>query len=113
VFTNVTNPRSHVARKNEYKRTLVKQGASIGANATVVCGVTLGRYCFIGAGAVVTRDVPDYAMVHGNPARLRGWMCYCGVMLDVGTSTGGAEIAQCCGCSRRYQKRGLVVVEYV
>jgi UDP-2-acetamido-3-amino-2,3-dideoxy-glucuronate N-acetyltransferase len=112
VFTNVTNPRSHVPRKNEYKRTLVKQGASIGANATVICGVTLGRYCLIGAGAVITRDVPDYAMVYGNPGRLRGWMCYCGVKLDLETSPASAEIAQCYACSRRYQKKGLAVVEY-
>jgi UDP-2-acetamido-3-amino-2,3-dideoxy-glucuronate N-acetyltransferase len=112
VFTNVVNPRSHVPRKNEYKRTLVKRGASIGANATVVCGVTLGRYCFIGAGAVITRDVPDYAMVYGNPARLRGWMCSCGVKLDLETSIGSGEIAQCCACSRRYQKKGLAVMEY-
>ncbi|MBW7935095.1 MAG: N-acetyltransferase, partial [Gemmatimonadaceae bacterium] len=69
VFTNVVNPRSAVSRKHEYKRTLVKQGASIGANATVVCGATLGRYCFVGAGAVVTKDVPDYALVTGVPAR--------------------------------------------
>ena len=64
--------------QDEYRETLVKQGASIGANATIVCGNTLGRYCFVGAGAVVTRDVPDYAMVFGNPARVRGWVCYCG-----------------------------------
>lgn len=112
VFTNVTNPRSHVPRQNEYKQTLVKRGASIGANATVVCGVTLGRYSFIGAGAVVTRDVPDYAMVHGNPAGLRGWMCFCGVKLDLGTSTDGADIAQCRACSRLYQKKGHALVEY-
>jgi len=111
VFTNVVNPRSHVPRKNEYKRTLVKQGASIGANATVVCGVTLGRYCFIGAGAVITRDVPDYAMVYGNPGRLRAWMCSCGVKLDLETSTDSVEIAQC-ACGHRYQKKGLAVVEY-
>ena len=72
VFTNVINPRSHVNRKNEYRRTLVKRGASIGANATVVCGVTLGKYCFVAAGAVVTRDVPDYALVTGVPAAKGG-----------------------------------------
>ncbi len=74
VFTNVINPRSAIARKNEYKTTLVKQGASIGANATIVCGNTIGRYSFIGAGAVVTKNVPDYALVTGNPARQTGWM---------------------------------------
>src|SRR5262249_23677004 len=78
VFTNVINPRSHINRKHEYRRTLVKRGASIGANATVVCGVTLGRYSFVAAGAVVTRDVPDYALVMGVPAEHMGWMCYCG-----------------------------------
>ena len=67
-FTNVINPRSHVSRKDEYKTTLVRKGASIGANATIVCGTTLGRYCFVGAGAVVTKDVPDYALVYGTPA---------------------------------------------
>lgn len=74
VFTNVTNPRSAVNRKNQYAKTLVKQGATIGANATVVCGHNIGRYAFIGAGAVVTKDVPDYALIIGNPARQTGWM---------------------------------------
>src|SRR5205823_10601062 len=74
VFTNVLNPRSHVSRKSEYKRTLVQKGATLGANSTIVCGVTIGRYAFVGAGAVVTRDVPDYALVFGNPASRRGWM---------------------------------------
>jgi UDP-2-acetamido-3-amino-2,3-dideoxy-glucuronate N-acetyltransferase len=109
VFTNVINPRSHVPRRNEYQRTLVRRGASIGANATIVCGVTLGCYCFIGAGAVVTRDVPDYAMVFGNPARLRGWMCYCGVKLALGTSHHGGEATVCQACGRRYQKEDLTV----
>lgn len=81
VFTNVTNPRSHVSRKHEFAKTLVRKGASIGANATIVCGVTLGKYCFIGAGAVVTRDVADYALVVGNPAHPIGWMCRCGERL--------------------------------
>jgi len=67
VFTNVINPRSHVSRKDEYKKTFVKKGASIGANATIVCGITLGRYCFIGAGSVVTKDIPDYGLYYGNP----------------------------------------------
>ena len=82
VFTNVINPRSHVLRRDEYLTTLVKKGATIGANATVVCGVTLGEYAFIGAGAVVTHDVPDYALIYGNPARIQGWMCQCGIRLD-------------------------------
>jgi UDP-2-acetamido-3-amino-2,3-dideoxy-glucuronate N-acetyltransferase len=74
VFTNVTNPRSGVDRRGLYETTQVKRGATIGANATIVCGITLGEYCFIGAGAVVTRDVQPYALVMGNPARQRGWM---------------------------------------
>jgi UDP-2-acetamido-3-amino-2,3-dideoxy-glucuronate N-acetyltransferase len=111
VFTNVVNPRSHIPRRNEYKRTLVRRGASIGANATVVCGVTLGRYCFIGAGAVITRDVPDYAIVYGNPARLRGWMCYCGVKLALGISHDSIESTECRSCSRRYHREGLTVRE--
>jgi len=86
VFTNVVNPRSHVSRKHEYRRTLVQRGASIGANATVVCGATLGAYCFIGAGAVVTKDVLPYALMAGVPARRIGWMCQCGEKLPVGES---------------------------
>lgn len=98
VFTNVINPRSHIVRRNEYRRTLARQGASIGANATIVCGVTLGRYCFIGAGSVVTHDVPDYALMMGSPARQKGWMCYCGVRLN---ETGGK--ASCAACGRHYR----------
>jgi UDP-2-acetamido-3-amino-2,3-dideoxy-glucuronate N-acetyltransferase len=97
VFTNVINPRSHVLRKLEYKRTLVRKGASIGANSTIVCGVTLGRYSFIGAGAVVTHDVPDYALMIGVPAVQVGWICYCGIRLPAA----GREI-RCSACDRRY-----------
>ncbi|HRH70402.1 MAG TPA: acyltransferase [Flavobacteriales bacterium] len=82
VFTNVINPRSAVNRRGEYLRTLVKQGASIGANATIVCGHDIGRYAFIGAGAVVTREVPDHALVVGNPARQTGWMSEYGHKLE-------------------------------
>lgn len=81
VFTNVVNPRSNINRKSEYARTLVKKGATIGANATVVCGITIGRYAFVGAGAVVTKDIKDYALVVGNPARQTGWMSEFGVKL--------------------------------
>lgn len=81
VFTNVINPRSHVIRKNEYKKTIVRKGASIGANATVVCGNEIGKYAFIAAGAVVTKDVPSYALMAGVPAKQIGWMCACGVSL--------------------------------
>jgi len=97
VFTNVINPRSHVNRREEYRRTLVKRGASIGANATVVCGTTLGEYCFVAAGAVVTRNVPDYALVMGVPAEQVGWMCYCGTRLPDSPSE-----AACSACGRRY-----------
>ena len=82
VFTNVINPRSHIIRKHEYKNTLVKKGATIGANATIICGVTIGYYAFIGAGAVVIRDVPAHALVVGSPAKQKGWMCNCGIRLD-------------------------------
>jgi len=99
VFTNVTNPRSHVSRKSEYKRTLVKRGASIGANATIVCGATLGEYAFIGAGAVVTKDVPAYAMMAGVPARRIGWMCQCGEKLPP-FKDGRARCAACNGVYR-------------
>jgi UDP-2-acetamido-3-amino-2,3-dideoxy-glucuronate N-acetyltransferase len=104
VFTNVTNPRSHVSRKDEYQKTLVKRGASIGANATVVCGHTIGRYAFIGAGAVVTRDVPDHAMVVGTPARIVGWMCQCGIKLDMSRDPQKLERATCGACSVSYSK---------
>ena len=106
VFTNVINPRSHVPRKDEYKTTLVKTGASIGANATIVCGSTLGRYCFIGAGAVVTRDVPDYALCYGNPARLRGWVCSCGEKLNTEPSEEGVETIECPSCGLHYWREG-------
>src|SRR5262249_20004192 len=105
VFTNVVNPRSHVSRKDEYKRTLVQKGASIGANATVVCGNTIGRYAFIGAGAVVTRDVPDYALVVGNPGRVVGWMCQCGIRLDV--SEEGRVSCSACGAGYRLEGKVL------
>jgi UDP-2-acetamido-3-amino-2,3-dideoxy-glucuronate N-acetyltransferase len=99
VFTNVVNPRSEIVRKNEYKATLVERGASIGANSTILCGHTIGRYAFIGAGAVVTRDVPAYALLVGNPARRMGWMCRCGIRLPAGT-------APVCGaCGARYAEK--------
>jgi UDP-2-acetamido-3-amino-2,3-dideoxy-glucuronate N-acetyltransferase len=116
VFTNVINPRSHVVRKNEYKCTLVRKGASLGANSTIVCGVTIGRYAFVGAGSVVTRDVPDYALVYGNPARLRGWMCACGVELAF-SLRGSEQTAECAACGARYirddQHVSAIVLETV
>ncbi|MEK9628130.1 MAG: Gfo/Idh/MocA family oxidoreductase [Nitrospinota bacterium] len=82
VFTNVINPRSAIPRKSEILKTLVREGATIGANSTILCGITIGKHAFIGAGSVVTQDVPDNALVYGNPARLQGWMCNCGHKLD-------------------------------
>jgi UDP-2-acetamido-3-amino-2,3-dideoxy-glucuronate N-acetyltransferase len=111
VFTNVVNPRSHVSRKDEYRKTLVKKGASIGANATVVCGHTIGRYAFIGAGAVVTRDIPDYALIVGNPGRIAGWICQCGVKLSLSRDHNKDEDATCQACGSIYAKRGGVVTE--
>ncbi len=96
VFTNVLNPRSHVSRKHEYRPTRVRRGSSIGANATILCGVTLGEYAFIGAGAVVTSDVPAYGLMVGVPARRVGWMCQCGERLSV---TAGQGTWAVCGTS--------------
>lgn len=111
VFTNVTNPRSHVPRKDEYRKTLVKRGASIGANATVVCGHTIGRYAFIGAGAVVTHDVADYAMVVGNPGRIVGWVCQCGIKLDLSRDAHANERATCSACGASYLTRDGSITE--
>ena len=106
VFTNVINPRSHTPRKHEYITTLVKQGATIGANATVVCGNTIGRHAFIGAASLVTRDVPDHALVFGVPAKFQGWMCKCGVRLETLTDESGSEQITCGTCGRMYSKDG-------
>ena len=96
VFTNVINPRAFIERKQEYKKTIVRRGASIGANATIVCGVTLGAYCFVGAGSVVTKDVPDYSLVYGSPARQHGWVCTCGVKLN--------QELTCPECGKKYRQ---------
>ena len=105
VFTNVTNPRSHVSRKSEYRATLVRRGASIGANATIICGATLGEYCFIGAGAVVRGEVPAYALMVGVPARRVGWMCQCGVRLQLPVDGTGA----CAACGLWYREEGVLL----
>jgi len=95
VFTNVINPRSHIDRKHEYKSTLVKRGATLGANSVLLCGTEIGSYAMIGAGAVITRDVSDYALVIGNPGRKSGWICKCGVRLE---PANGKADCQACGC---------------
>ena len=100
VFTNVLNPRSHVSRRHEYRRTLVRRGATIGANATIVAGTTLGEYAFVGAGAVVAKNVLDYALMVGVPAKRIGWMCQCGERLpDSGRGT-------CAACGSTYEPDG-------
>lgn len=101
VFTNVFNPRAHIRRMDEVRPTIVKKGASLGANCTVVCGATIGRYAFVGAGAVVTRDVPDYALIYGNPARQHGWVCQCGEKLNAHL------VCQSCGLHYILQEHGL------
>ncbi|MBX6423463.1 Gfo/Idh/MocA family oxidoreductase [Thermosulfurimonas sp. F29] len=102
VFTNVITPRAFIERKHEFKPTRVKQGATIGANATIMCGVTIGRYSFIGAGAVVTSDVPDYALFLGVPARHSGWVCKCGVVLTRKTKSEKREELVCANCGSKY-----------
>lgn len=97
VFTNVVNPRSEIVRRSEFQRTLVKRGASIGANATILCGHTIGQHAFIGAGAVVTKDVPDFALMVGSPARRVGWMCRCGIKLELDGARG-----RCAACGAGY-----------
>jgi len=106
VFTNVINPRAHVSRRAEFKPTLVKRGATIGANATVICGVTIGEYAFIGAGAVVRLDVPPHAIVVGVPAGWIGWMCQCGERLPHADGAGKMSCSRC-GSSYKTEKGGV------
>jgi UDP-2-acetamido-3-amino-2,3-dideoxy-glucuronate N-acetyltransferase len=110
VFTNVYNPRAFIERKNEFLTTLIKTGASIGANATIVCGTTIGKYAFIGAGAVVKNNVKDYAIVAGVPARQVGWMCKCGTTLREFEKN---NVAICKNCGSKYSKHNdkLLVIE--
>jgi UDP-2-acetamido-3-amino-2,3-dideoxy-glucuronate N-acetyltransferase len=107
VFTNVFNPRAFIVRKHEYRKTLVRRGATIGANATIVCGHTIGRYAFIGAGAVVNTDVPDFALMAGVPARQKGWMCKCAVKL----AFAGGRKARCEACGAEYVLENGIVRE--
>jgi len=104
VFTNVFNPRSAIPRMNELLPTLVKKGATIGANATIICGNNIGRYAFIGAGTVVTKDVTDHALVYGNPAKIQGGMCECGNKISFKAKKG-----ICRECNKQYIKKGLMV----
>jgi UDP-2-acetamido-3-amino-2,3-dideoxy-glucuronate N-acetyltransferase len=99
VFTNVFNPRSFISRKKEFRETLVRKGATIGANATIVCGNRIGQYAFIGAGSVVTNDVPDYALVYGNPGRVKGWVCQCAEEITFQSGK-----ARCQACGKKYKK---------
>jgi UDP-2-acetamido-3-amino-2,3-dideoxy-glucuronate N-acetyltransferase len=96
VFTNIYNPRAEISKMDQVRPTLVKRGATLGANSTIICGLTIGRYAFIGAGAVVTRDVPDYVLMMGNPAKQAGWMCQCGERLGKGLN--------CEVCGKQYKK---------
>jgi UDP-2-acetamido-3-amino-2,3-dideoxy-glucuronate N-acetyltransferase len=102
VFTNVHNPRSAVSRKNEYRNTLIKKGATLGANCTILCGVTVGKYAFIGAGAVVNRGVPDYALMVGVPAKQIGWMSEYGEQLNLPVQGSGIEVI-CPSTQSRYE----------
>jgi len=106
VFTNVINPRSFISRREEFRKTLVRRGATLGANATILCGITVGRYAFVGAGSVVTKDVPDHALFYGSPARPKGWMCRCGVKLK---RRGRAWFCPTCEASYTSSKGGLTV----
>lgn len=108
VFTNVINPRSFIERKDEYRKTIVGKGASIGANATIVCGHNIGKYAFVGAGAVVTKDVPDYALVVGSPARVVGYVCKCGDKLA--KSENNTQLI-CSSCGLKYVTDHGVVTE--
>lgn len=106
VFTNVINPRGFIERKDEFKGTLVKKGASIGANATIICGNTIGRYSFIGAGSVVTKDTPDFSLIYGVPAKQVGWVCRCSEKL-----TFHKDYAECSTCGLQYQMTGENLVK--
>jgi len=109
VFTNVVTPRSHVSRKHEYRPTHVGRGATFGANCTVLCGTRVGAYAFVGAGAVVTRDVPPHALVVGVPARTAGWVCRCGVRLPTAAAGTPADVA-CRECGETHRWDGARIV---
>lgn len=106
VFTNIINPRAFIEKKEEFRQTLIKKGASIGANSTIVCGHTIGKYALVGAGCVVTRDVPDYALVYGTPAKVQGYVCECGEKLIFAEENAQAT---CPSCQKRYHNDGQKV----
>jgi UDP-2-acetamido-3-amino-2,3-dideoxy-glucuronate N-acetyltransferase len=107
VFTNVFNPRSFLSRKKEFRKTLVRKGATLGANATIVCGNTIGQYAFIGAGSVVTKDVPDYALVYGNPGKVEGWVCQCAEEIRFRS---GRAVCRACGMKYRKDRVGIKLI---
>lgn len=111
VFTNVINPRSHVSRKEEYRETRVGRGATIGANSTIVCGVSLGEYCFVAAGAVVTKDVLPFTLVMGNPARIASYRCVCGEALEFDGDVEGTASGECDACNSKYERQDHSVVK--
>lgn len=109
VFTNDINPRAPYPKNGDWIPTLVRKGASIGANATILCGTVIGQWSFIGAGSVVTKDVPDYAVLAGNPARMRGYMCECGIKMDTMKNGAPDNTEYKCKCGRKYiMKQGVV-----
>ena len=105
VFTNIKTPRAFISKKENYKNTVVKKGASIGANATIVCGTIIGEYAFVGAGSVVTKDVAPYSLVYGSPAKVKGWVCECGEKLD--------ENLVCRDCSRKFKQKNSSLIEKI
>jgi UDP-2-acetamido-3-amino-2,3-dideoxy-glucuronate N-acetyltransferase len=105
VFTNVINPRSHINKKDEYKKTIIREGASIGANATIVCGNSIGKFALIGAGSVVTKDIQDYALIVGNPGNRIGWVCKCGEILNFKNKKSVCE-----RCREEYELSGDCVI---
>ncbi len=113
VFTNILDPRCEFPQRGKefYVKTLVKRGASLGANSTIVCGITIGKYVFVGAGAVVTRDIPDHALITGVPAKISGWMCRCGEKLSLSKDLESTETDKCSRCNREYTKNKLSVSE--
>ena len=113
VFTNILDPRCEFPQRGKefYVKTLIKKGASLGANSTIVCGNTIGKYVFVGAGAVVTKDIPDHALVTGVPSKITGWMCRCGEKLSLTKDPESIETGTCPRCNREYTKNKLTVTE--